>query len=400
MGPPSGAAAQHGHGRPTMIAAALPALPPPAAAAARARDRRRPRAPTPDGSARGEARAHREAGGGAAGPAPRARRRRGGARQRRSPPSRGAARRAALLRERREPSAPPRRPAPPPPLRPPAALPPARPRRPSPAPRPLARPPPLHSGRPPAASPPAPLRPNFSVPAATCCPRALRDQGRAGGRAAVGGRRRAGRSPPAGRNLWVSLRRTFFCLRSLSTTFAAPAPYPSAQSAAAALTPAAPGGRGREGRRELRARPRQRRGEGVRAGGGAVCSAAPHSREHAALRGDPERPAASRTSERRRVPAHTFQNIRNTFSCARATPPAQATAELHLPVPPPSSLPFPICPRPGGSVRAGSRRAPGWHLRASPRSRPPALLCSQKRPVGTLCLWSRATRTTAMKKDP
>lgn len=384
MGPPSGAAAQHGHGRPTMIAAALPALPPPAAAAARARDRRRPRAPTPDGSARGEARAHREAGGGAAGPAPRARRRRGGARQRRSPPSRGAARRAALLRERREPSAPPRRPAPPPPLRPPAALPPARPRRPSPAPRPLARPPPLHSGRPPAASPPAPLRPNFSVPAATCCPRALRDQGRAGGRAAVGGRRRAGRSPPAGRNLWVSLRRTFFCLRSLSTTFAAPAPYPSAQSAAAALTPAAPGGRGREGRRELRARPRQR-GRGYEPVAG-PCAAQPrtagNTRHCGVTPSDPPHPAPQN--------GVGYQHTRSKIYEIRSPAPelrrqrrrplssiSPSRHQVHFPSPSArgpaaASAPGPAEP-PGGTC--GHRPAPG-RPRCSARRKDPLARCA------------------------
>lgn len=306
MGPPSGAAAQHGHGRPTMIAAALRALPPPAAAAARARDRSRPHEPRADArrerAGRSVRAGRREEGrrglrlvpGGAAGAL-------GSAAPRRlagppaGPRSFGSAGnrarpRAARPRRRRRPSGRPRRclPPGPPPLSRPAA------------PGPAAAPPLRAPAR---RFPPAPLRPNFSVPAATCCPRALRDQGRAGGRAAVGGRRRAGRSPPAGRNLWVSLRRTFFCLRSLSTTFAAPAPYPSAQSAAAALTPAVPGGRGREGGREGAPRTAPTAaGEGgfrARPGVGAVCSAAPHGQEHEALRGYPSRRAASRTSERR-----------------------------------------------------------------------------------------------------
>lgn len=57
--------------------------------------------------------------------------------------------------------------------------------------------------------------------------------------------------PPRWKELVGSLRRTFFCLQSLSTTFTAPAPYPSAPSAAA-LTLVAPrrsrpGGRGPTG---------------------------------------------------------------------------------------------------------------------------------------------------------
>lgn len=61
--------------------------------------------------------------------------------------------------------------------------------------------------------------------------------------------------PPRWKELVGSLRRTFFCLQSLSTTFTAPAPYPSAPSAAA-LTLVAPR-RSRTGRAGIHGHPRE-----------------------------------------------------------------------------------------------------------------------------------------------